>query len=302
MPYLALPQMRRRRDIVGVAVLLGIVDDGLAHLGVLCVLQHACRQAGFLDLLEVVLIVGAVGLGLGPEAVAVVALDLGEDLLLEDALDEILLAAVEHAGDEDVAAVDVDGDVFLLDAGQDLQETLVDLFLVVLVVDVEIVQPEAVTALPADAGDQLVDDEVLVGLVGDVHPELIAPVLVAAHRVTLELLVVGAVGLQAPDAHVGIDLAAAGLERLDLVGIVVLNIDNDRLVVLDTAGVAADVGAEDDGPFLGGCGLRRNGIELAHSQEADHESEQEGSRTPGKPGQPGSAGCGFHKSLLYVGG
>ena len=69
--------MCRRRDIVGVAVLLGVVDDGLAHLGVGGVLQHAGRQAGLLDLLEVVLVVGAVGLGLGPEAVAVVALDLG---------------------------------------------------------------------------------------------------------------------------------------------------------------------------------------------------------------------------------
>ena len=293
--------MRRRGYIVGVAVLLGVVDDGLAHLGVGGVLQHAGRQAGLLDLLEVVLVIGAVGLVLGAEAVAVVAPDLCEDLFLEDALDELLLAAVEQAGDEDVAAVDVDGDVLLLDAGQDLQEALVDLLLVVLVVDVEIVQPEAVAALPADAGDQLVDDEVLVGLVGDVHPELIAPVLVAAHGVALELLVVGAVGLQAPDAHVGIDLAAAGLERLDLVGIVVLDIDDDGLVVFDTAGVAADVGADDDRPFLGGSRLGRNGVELAQGQEADHESEQEGSRTPGKPGQPGSAGCGFHKSLLYVG-
>lgn len=94
---------------------------------------------------------GAVAPVLAAEPVVAVAGDGGDDFLLEDAVDESALSAVDQSGDEFVTPVDIDRDLFVVDPGDDIEQAFVDRFAVVLVVDIRVVEPEAVAALSASS-------------------------------------------------------------------------------------------------------------------------------------------------------
>lgn len=219
---------------------------------------------------------GAVAPVLAAEPVAAVAGDGGDDFLLEDAVDESALSAVDQSGDEFVTPVDIDRDLFVVDPGDDIEQALVDRFAVVLVVDIRVVEPEAVAALSADADDEFIDDKILPGFLGDVHPALIGPVFIAPQGVFFEPLVVGTIGLEAPDAHVGVDLPAAGFELFDLIRIVVLDVDDDRFVVFYSGGISVQGSSDDDSPGRRGSGMCGQAGKRRGRCQAERTGQQQG--------------------------
>lgn len=107
-------------------MLLAVGNDFFTHGGALCVLQKRNGAAGIPDPLQIRFIVAAVRLGLAGEAVGIVAGDGGQDFLLHDAVNDIGLARSDQLGDENVAAVDDDRDVFLVASAQDADQTVED--------------------------------------------------------------------------------------------------------------------------------------------------------------------------------
>jgi len=174
-----LPQVHIFCNVVVVSVLFAEFDNLAAHGAASGIFEDGGFEACAFHLAEIGFVVGAVAPVLAAEPVAAVAGDGGDGFLLEDAVDESALSAVDQSGDEFVTPVDIDRDLFVVDPGDDIEQALVDRFAVVLVVDIRVVEPEAVAALSADAGDEFIDDKILPGFLGDVHPALIGPVFIA---------------------------------------------------------------------------------------------------------------------------
>ena len=256
-------------------------NDVVAGLCGLAVLEQGDGLVIALDHLEIGLIVLAVGACLHGEVVSVVVRDARDDLLLHDTVDAGALAALEQVGDEYVAAVDDDGKAQLLASSEDVDKAVEDGSAVVFIPDIRVVHPEAVDTLSLEALGQLVDAEVLPGHLGGVDPSLRGPVGVLAQRILFKAVVVGTVGGDGADAQIGIDLAAAGFEPLDLGGGIVLRIDDDLLVVLDLCR-AGHLGADEDTPFINGCCLRGSSGPGDDPDEGDRRGQDQSSQTAGQ--------------------
>ena len=124
----------------------------------------------------------------------------------------------------------------------------------VFVPDVGVVDPQSVYTFSLEACCQLIDDEILPGFLGGVDPLLTGPVVIIAQNILFEALVVGTIGGDRSDTQIGVDLAAAGFELLDLSCSVVLSIDYDRFVVLDLGNISVKCDSDEDTP--GCCGGR----------------------------------------------
>lgn len=264
-------------------MLLAVGNDFFTHGGALCVLQKRNGAAGIPDPLQIRFIVAAVRLGLAGEAVGIVAGDGGQDFLLHDAVNDIGLARSDQLGDENVAAVDDDRDVFLVASAQDADQTVEDRCAGIFIIDIGVVDPEAVDTFFAQARDQLIDHEILPGFFGYVDPLLVVPVCVVAKYVLFKALVIWTVFFEGADADVGVDLAAAAFELFDLGSGVMLCVDDNGFIVFDFRSVSVQGRADENAPGgrLRGC-LDGHFRRRKNGQNAQGCSQEQGRQTSGR--------------------
>ena len=191
---------------------LAVIDDGLAHLGILGVLEERDGAACLFHLFEISLIVFLVRFGLLGKFVGAVSGDPGEDLLLHDTVYDLGLAAADQFGDENISAIDDDRYFFVVAPAQDGDKAIEDGFSMIIIIDVSVVDPESVDSLCPQTCDKFIDNKILPGLFGDIDPSLILPVCVFPQSVFFEAFVIGTIGGDRADTQVCVDLAAAGLE------------------------------------------------------------------------------------------
>lgn len=188
---------------------LAVIDDGLAHLGILGVLEERDGAACLFHLFEISLIVFLVRFGLLGKFVGAVSGDSGEDLLLHDTVYDLGLAAADQFGDENISAIDDDRYFFVVAPAQDGDKAVEDGFSLIIIVDVSVVDPETVDSLCPQTCDKFIDNKILPGLFGDIDPSLILPVRVFPQGVFFEAFVIGTIGGNRADTQVCVDLAAA---------------------------------------------------------------------------------------------